>query len=492
MGERIHRQYCNNCHVEKSLLLLSRKVQCCPHSLDLLNMLLNDVWMRLVHRIAGSSSEERLLYISWGAFIFWITLAVLFFLLSRKLPLYISALFAIVMSCSMQFFTLRDVEKSPRNFDSLQKLSVMTFNLRGAGLDSGVQSWEYRKHGIVAFLKQSAPAIVGTQEGSIAMLNHLSIASGYRTVNGESLPGQAGYSTLYNAEQVELIEATISFLHGEEKSPTHPKHCTVSLFRVKESKKTIRKEVKSDEAYANYVLHFNTHLDFVDERVRVRQATALRHLIADTYQRVLLSYPSYVNIQNVAVVVTGDFNTLRHSDTWNILLHGDGGNSVEYPVTLQDASLSAVKGVYGKTYFSFHGFHGRKIESLYFALPVAVACTALSLLSPSSSSSLCVPFSTDFHVDWILVGHGHLSSFATAGNTLTQTTGANNRRTGDEADPDRKAQFPVALTHRSMQTSMDQFRPAALLPTYSLDEIDMPWLQYLSDHYPVVVELGFP
>lgn len=451
-------------------------------------MSFNDIWMRLVHRIAGSSSEERFMYISWGAFIFWTTLAILFYLVTRKLPLYISALLVIVVSCVTQFLALCDVEKSPHNFDLLPKVSVMTINLRGAGLDSGLQSWEYRERGIIELLNQSAPAIVGTQEGSIAMLNHLSRASGYRIVNGKSFPGQTGFSTMYDAKQVELIEAKILSLNGEEKSTTHPKYCTVSLFRVKETPPAEtgnRKELKSDEAYANYVLHFNTHLDFVDERVRVRQATVLRQLIADNYAGVLLTYLDDVNIHNVAVVVTGDFNTLRHSDTWNVLLHGvgDGSSGVEYPVNLQDASLSAVKGVYDRTFFSFHGFLGRKIESLYFALPIAVTCTALSLLSPSRSSSLCVPFSTDFHVDWIVVGHGHSLSFA---HRTRNTIGVHRSKSGDS---DRSERFPVALTHRMIYTSMDHIRPVAFLTSsgFVTDE-----KLYMSDHYPVIVEIGFP
>lgn len=105
--------------------------------------------------------------------------------------------------------------------------SIMSVNLRGAGLSQGLNSWDARKNGIARMIEDQAPIIIGTQEGSPTMLQYLEYATAGKYKRYHSVKES---STMYDPSKVEILKGE-RFLVSFPGSG-FPKHCSYIPYSV--------------------------------------------------------------------------------------------------------------------------------------------------------------------------------------------------------------------------------------------------------------------
>lgn len=96
---------------------------------------------------------------------------------------------------------------------------MITFNLRRATRHDGSNAWEFRRDGVAALIREQAPDVLATQEGTVPMLRDLDERlPGYERVGGveEAWPGEEPNAIYYDPERVRVADAGVFWL---SKSP---------------------------------------------------------------------------------------------------------------------------------------------------------------------------------------------------------------------------------------------------------------------------------
>lgn len=510
------------------------------------------MWKKLVHVVAGGSPDQRLLWLRCCVVVFWgvltVAMTVVVGIMSCRVVAVIKrlqenemdwkrfAIFAIsggvvILSCvygasclscpSTQSSSVKS-EFTSASTDVADVISVMSINLRGAGLDGpGLNSWDTRKKGIARMIQGEAPLIVGTQEGSPPMLQYLEHSSAGKYRRFDKIKD---FSTLYDSSRAEVLEGerfAIS-IPGSH----FPKHCSYALFRLLEEPpladsaanvdfnartSTSRMEDNSKlgavSSNNKYVMHFNVHTDFVDEAVRQEQVRVLHRTIAAKVSAAVNSPSNLMSPSNCIVVITGDFNSLRFGPSWHELVTSgasfdgiDDDSANTHYLHYEDTALAArVK--HNKSFFSFHGFLGSRIESYFYAFPLSLVFTLLHLATAVSSSvapslfglnsMMRAPMSMDFHVDWILVGSirkskssgdYEISSAEMEGseNQFPQCeSNSNNRANNKECNGEDGGGSVSIHSHKTLSDSSSYFDMALVAAGVSL-----------SDHHPILAQFS--
>lgn len=180
-----------------------------------------------------------------------------------------------------------------------QELRVMTFNLKVTTNEQD-NFWRDRRPIIVELLEQEQPHIIGTQEGTFYQLEDLQEGIPEYDWIGQGQHGDRfGEHTavFYKKERLELIEYGDFWLSDTPDVPgslwsTAPKMVTWAFFTDKHTGKQF------------YV--YNTHFDHHSQEVQHKSA----ELILQKIDRIPSEYP---------VLLTGDFNALITSETYEIL-----------------------------------------------------------------------------------------------------------------------------------------------------------------------------
>jgi endonuclease/exonuclease/phosphatase family metal-dependent hydrolase len=168
------------------------------------------------------------------------------------------------------------------------RLSIMTYNIRGALYNDGANSWPYRAELNVRLLQQHAPDLIGFQEvheENLAIFQH---NHGYAQLRGtpynDREPFQ--YTTIaWNSQRFHTIDSGGFWL--SETPEVHSRSWDTSCIRSASWVKLTWLDTGIT------LLHLNTHLDHISELARVEGA------------KLIIEFLSKISLP---LVVTGDFN----------------------------------------------------------------------------------------------------------------------------------------------------------------------------------------
>eukprot|EP00438_Fugacium_kawagutii_P026808 Skav224705 [mRNA] locus=scaffold699:214397:214888:+ [translate_table: standard] len=144
-----------------------------------------------------------------------------------------------------------------------QEIDIWSFNLRTELVkeEDPENSWHRRRDDVAALICEHRPAIVCTQEATVAMLSHLSEKSEgkYQWKGISRQPGQADECAgfLFDVEQVDLLDHSVFWL-SPPGSPDGdigwdaklPRTCEVALFRLKTSSGELKAAVEAGNKMA--------------------------------------------------------------------------------------------------------------------------------------------------------------------------------------------------------------------------------------------------
>lgn len=189
-------------------------------------------------------------------------------------------------------------DKAPQPAVPVEKayeLSVMSFNVRYLQGDAGTaNSWDHRKAGVMAMLRDKKPMVIGTQEGYVAQIKDIlkeapAYGAYYVPRDGENVDNETN-GILYLKDSIAVTYDRGTFWLSEtpaKRSMGWDAACSRICSWMKLYVKSSRQ--------AFYV--FNTHLDHVGEVARAEGLKLIWSRIRE------------INTEGLPVFLTGDFNT---------------------------------------------------------------------------------------------------------------------------------------------------------------------------------------
>lgn len=179
-----------------------------------------------------------------------------------------------------------------------QEMNVITYNIRYNNPGDGENAWPNRKEMVAQLLKFHEPDIFGLQEAMIEQIEDLKKAlPAFEWVGVGRIDGKnAGEfsAVFYNSERFKLNDKGHFWLAEDSAKPGFgwdaacERVCTWVVLTEKQSKEKL--------------LFLNTHLDHVGKVAREKSATLILEKIKE------------INIENLPVVLTGDFNAFPDSE----------------------------------------------------------------------------------------------------------------------------------------------------------------------------------
>ncbi len=190
------------------------------------------------------------------------------------------------------------------------KLTVMTFNLRVNTPIDGLNIWPNRSDRVIEAIKDADPDILGTQEGTLAMLNDLDKAlPGYSRIGrGRMDSGQNEtdeYCAIYyKNDKFQVAEQGQFWLSETPETPgsiswdsSYPRICTWG-------------RLTSKQEPGKQLLANNTHYDHLGQHAREESSRLmLEHMAAKTADTKL------------PLILTGDFNVHPDNQALMMLQH---------------------------------------------------------------------------------------------------------------------------------------------------------------------------
>lgn len=205
---------------------------------------------------------------------------------------------------------LASCTSSAQKKDSLPRrpITVMSFNIRYATPNDGVNRWNNRKERVAAFITFYHPDFLGTQEVLYRQLEDMEqTLPDYKHIGVGRKDGEKGgeFSVLfYNTNRFDLIENTAKTI-WLSKTPEKPsKSWDAALPRIVTFGKF--KDLQSGKT----VWVFNTHFDHRGETARQKSA----QIIIETIKKVSNNEP---------VILMGDFNITEKMPPYQILTSPD-------------------------------------------------------------------------------------------------------------------------------------------------------------------------
>lgn len=181
-----------------------------------------------------------------------------------------------------------------------QHMKIMSYNLRVDFGGDGENNWQFRRDFLSQQLAFYEPDFIGTQEGKAHQLQYIDstlVNYTFIGISRDNSKTEGEFSAIfYNQKKFKLItEATFWLSETPDKKTkgwdaAYERICTYGLFEDLKTKKQF------------YV--FNTHLDHIGEVARTNSAK----LIVDKIKS--------INVKNLPVVFTGDFNSEMSSDAY--------------------------------------------------------------------------------------------------------------------------------------------------------------------------------
>lgn len=182
-------------------------------------------------------------------------------------------------------------------FDLAAPTAVMTFNIKN-GWD--MDSWNGRKDLLVDVVRQANPLLMGTQEGFGPQLDYIrDNLPGYDYVGLSRYPDGADEfnAIFFDTTRVTVREAGTVWLSDTPDIPG-------SRFEDEDLPRIASWALCQVSGHDRDLLMVNTHLTYRDHGI-------------DAQVRVLLEQLAIFAPLHIDTILTGDFNTQRHSRTWN-------------------------------------------------------------------------------------------------------------------------------------------------------------------------------
>lgn len=179
------------------------------------------------------------------------------------LILILSGLFFVFNSCS----------------NTVEKVNIMTYNIRLDTETDGINMWDNRKEGIVSLIKEEDVDILGIQEALPDQIDYLSNQlKDYNYIGEGRNGGNSGeYSAIYfKSERISLKEEETFWLSETPRVPSIgwdaaiKRIVTLGVFYIKNSKKEL--------------IVYNTHFDHIGKVAREKSAIMiLNHITKNNY-----------------------------------------------------------------------------------------------------------------------------------------------------------------------------------------------------------------
>lgn len=191
---------------------------------------------------------------------------------------------------TMTAFTASARHKLPTN------LTVMSYNIRNGESNDGINSWNYRYHLSAMMIDEQKPDIIGLQEALQYQKDYLvEYTKGYKAIgvgreDGKLRGKKSGeiMAVLYNKSKIKLIEWGTFWLSERPDKPS--KGWDASYMR------TATWALMKDRSSGKSFYFVNTHLDNDGALARKNG------------MRLILSWVDNLNINNLPVIICGDFN----------------------------------------------------------------------------------------------------------------------------------------------------------------------------------------
>lgn len=205
-------------------------------------------------------------------------------------------------------------------FDVPDRLAVMTYNLKNGG---NVLRWRRRRDRLAEVIYGERPILVGTQEGFASQLRDLrNRLPGYDYVGEGRFADFSGerVAILYDTGQVRVLDSGTFWLADAFETPgskvdgeDFPRIATWIRCAV--------------AGYERELVMVNTHLTNRDIGLVVQTDA-------------LLAGTDRVAGRDQDVILTGDFNQVRHSPTWQTVVDAGFADSVDFATTIEGPSFT--------------------------------------------------------------------------------------------------------------------------------------------------------
>ena len=210
--------------------------------------------------------------------------------------------------------------------------TIMSFNLRCSTSNDGKNSWPYRKEYLVEVINKYSPNLLGTQECILDQAEYISAnIKGYFFYGvGRDKDGTGEMSGLYYNNKLFSAIKTGTFWLSETPDIPGSKPYDIENVRIASWMKI------HHLPSGNFFYWYNTHLDHTSENARILGAKVILETINKN--------------DDLPIIISGDFNTVENSKTWNIF----------YKAGFKDSAHITEKST-GPEY-TFHNFVGPNVK----------------------------------------------------------------------------------------------------------------------------------
>ncbi|CEG42860.1 Endonuclease/exonuclease/phosphatase [Plasmopara halstedii] len=234
--------------------------------------------------------------------------------------------------------SVEEAEQRRMSSPAQQRLKIMTFNVRFAGANDGLNGWDYRKDHVADIINRYRPAIIGTQEGLKSQLTELEglLAHPYKRFGVEREKNGEFVQIFYDTTVVECLDDGNFWLSESPDTPWTKGWDAANVRMVTWGK--FRLCITHQEFFV-----FNTHLDHVGLKSHEEGSKLLHERIEKIAGRTPL-------------FLLGDFNSYRHTCLYKYLTSQKEGprlNEAWSEATIQIGDVS----------HSFHDWAGIKSDT---------------------------------------------------------------------------------------------------------------------------------
>lgn len=213
---------------------------------------------------------------------------------------------------------------------------VMSFNIRYANQNDGINSWDNRKDIVVNLIREHSPDLLGMQEIRGEQLSyldkHLTEYSSYSQSRTEDSNDEAS-PIFFNKDEFELIQSNTFWL---SKTPEKPSKGWDAAFN-----RIVTWVKLKDRETGKTLFYFNTHFDHIGDQARLESVKLLKRKVKE-----IAGSDDYI--------ITGDFNSDPSSKYYNELVSHDTSSALFMEASqFDEETKKQIKG-------TFNGFDSTK------------------------------------------------------------------------------------------------------------------------------------
>ncbi len=247
------------------------------------------------------------------------------------------------------------------------KRTIMTFNIRYASANDGINSWNNRKEMVTDIINNYSPSILGLQEVEKKQLDFLvSKLPQYKWVGVGRDDGvdKGEFNPIFYKPDSFILTDYNNFSLSESPELFGNKAWDAICNRIVTWAKF------KEKSTGKFFYIYNTHFDVNGRKARIKSAELLLSKIRE-------------NNSSAPIIVTGDFNCNRSSLPYQILT-GETEKYIPESIDLEDAMSVSQKGHIGPSK-SFHSFTGKGTEKIDYIFVKDLAVKRHYILNDNNS-----------------------------------------------------------------------------------------------------------